>query len=102
MGREAAETVAAKEKKKIIKVRGGSKKVKLFSGKVVNVIFKDKKPAKCEILTVEENPASKDFTRRSVITKGAILKVKTPDAKEVKVRVTSRPGQDGVINGVVL
>ena len=60
----------------------------------------NKKPEKCKISTVKENPASKDLTRRSVITKGAIIKVKTPENKEIEVRVTSRPGQDGAINGI--
>lgn len=101
IGREAAETEIKEEKKKKIRVRGGGEKIRLFGSKVANVFFKEKrKSEKCEILSVEKNPANKDFTRRGIITKGAILTVKTPQDKEIKVRVTSRPGQDGVINGI--
>ena len=68
-------------------------------GANVNVAGKN---TKCEIVALDENPANKDFTRRKVITKGALLTVKTPDAKEIKVRVTSRPAQDGVVNAVTV
>ena len=48
-------------------------------------------------MDVIDNPASKDFIRRKIITKGAIIKTEIGDAK-----VTSRPGQDGVINAVLI
>lgn len=100
IGREATETKIGEEKVKKLKTKGGGEKVKLLSENVANVLVKGNKPVKCEILSVEKNPANKDFTRRNIITKGAILKVKTPENKEINVRVSSRPGQDGVINGI--
>ena len=62
----------------------------------------DGKPVKCEVTCLEENAANKDYTRRNIITKGAVLSAKTPDGKDVKVKVTSRPGQDGVLNAKLL
>ena len=101
MGREAVETTLGEEKRKRVRTRGGRSKLKLVSTRFANLVLKNK-GVKCEIISLVENPSNKDFTRRSIITKGAILKVKTPEGKEVKARVTSRPGQDGVLNAVLL
>lgn len=102
MGREAVETTLGEENRKRVRTRGGRSKLKLVSAKFANLVLKNNKGVKCEIISLVENPSNKDFTRRSIITKGAILKVKTPEGKEVKARVTSRPGQDGVLNAVLL
>ncbi len=101
MGGVAVETTLGDERKKKVQIRGGGSKVKLVSAKFANVVLKDK-GVKCEVLGLVENPANKDFTRRNIITKGAVLKVKTPEGKEIKARVTSRPGQDGVLNAILL
>ncbi|HDJ25717.1 MAG TPA: 30S ribosomal protein S8e, partial [Candidatus Bathyarchaeota archaeon] len=50
-----------------------------------------------DILRVVKNPANVDYDRRGVITKGTIIE--TPIGRAV---VTSRPGQDGVVNAVLL
>jgi len=100
-GSEPVMTQIGDERRKTVKTKGGGMKVKLVSGKTANVILKGKWE-RCEILTLVENPASRDFTRRNIITKGAILKVKIPDKKEIEVKVVSRPGQDGVINAIPL
>ncbi|MEM2724980.1 MAG: 30S ribosomal protein S8e, partial [Candidatus Nezhaarchaeales archaeon] len=52
---------------------------------------------KLKILRVKENPASVDYSRRGVITRGAVIETEKGLAK-----VTSRPGQDGVVNAVLL
>jgi small subunit ribosomal protein S8e len=44
-----------------------------------------------------KNPANKDYERRGVISKGALLETESGLAK-----VISRPGQDGCINGVLV
>ncbi len=100
IGRGAAETTIGGDKRKIIRVKGDGSKVRLTAAKYANAII-DKKPVRCEILTVAENPANKDFIRRNIITKGAILKAKTPEGSEINLKVTSRPGQDGIINAVL-
>ena len=55
------------------------------------------KSSKSKLLRVIRNPASVDYQRRGVITKGAIVETELGQA-----RVTSRPGQDGVINAILL
>lgn len=84
-----------KVKKKV--GRGSTEKTKLVSGNFVNVIGKGKKMKKTKILDVKENAANPHYVRRGIITKGTILETETG-----KVKVTSRPSQDGVINGVLL
>ncbi|MEM4347926.1 MAG: 30S ribosomal protein S8e [Candidatus Altiarchaeota archaeon] len=96
LGREPAETKIEERKVKKVRTKGGGAKIKLLSDKYAHVLS-DGKYIKCEILTVVLNPAGRDLTRRNIITKGAILKVKTPDGQEIKAKVTSRPGQVGNI-----
>jgi small subunit ribosomal protein S8e len=55
------------------------------------------KSQKTEIRSVVKNPANVDYQRRGVITKGAI--VETPLGQAL---VTSRPGQHGVINAILV
>lgn len=99
MGRETKNTVIADKKLKKIRTLGGNEKLRLMAAKYANVTVEGK-PVKCEILGLATNPANKDFTRRKIITKGAVLSVKSPEGKELNARVTSRPGQSGVINAV--
>lgn len=97
LARPPIETQLGEEKKKKIRTRGGSKKTKLLTGNKVNVVDKDGNISSVEIKGVETNKCSVDYARRSIITKGAILNTELGF-----VKVTSRPGQDGVINGVVV
>jgi len=98
LGREQTETIAGKTKSKIIRVRGGNVKVRLYKAEYANVIDpKTKKSGKVKILSVVENKANPHYVRRNIITKGAVIKTKLGEA-----RVTSRPGQDGVVNAVLL
>ncbi len=55
------------------------------------------KSSKSKLLRVIRKPANVDYQRRGVITKGAIVETELGQA-----RVTSRPGQDGVINAILL
>jgi small subunit ribosomal protein S8e len=100
-GGRPADTAIGAVKKKRVGVKGGRTKLKLTSAKVINVIAAGK-PIACEIVSVRENAANKDYVRRNVITKGAVLLVKGPDGSELSVRVTSKPGQHGVLNGIVI
>jgi len=93
-------TTIGDEKKKIVRGRGANLKVKAVATKVVSVAI-DGKNVKAEILKVIENTANKDFVRRNVITKGAKLKIKYKD-KEYTAKVTSRPGQIGVVSAVIV
>ncbi|MBM3309184.1 MAG: 30S ribosomal protein S8e [Candidatus Altiarchaeales archaeon] len=100
-GGKPVDTTIGVVKKRKFGVKGGNEKLKLFACKTVNTLLGGKY-VKCEVVTVKENPSNKDFVRRNVITKGAVVLAKGPDGKELNIRVTSRPGQDGVLNGVVV
>ncbi len=98
-GRPAVDTQLGEDSRKSVRIRGGGAKVKLVKAKSANVLVEGKY-VKCEVTWVAENPASRDLTRRNIITKGAVVDVKGPDGAAFKARVTSRPGQDGVLNAV--
>jgi len=98
MGRDPAETILGPDKRKIIRTRGGNTKVKLLSSEYANVTDpKSGITKKMRIIDVVKNPANIDYSRRGVITKGAIIKTEIGTAK-----VTSRPGQNGIINAVLI
>jgi len=99
MGRLQTETIVApNEERRRIRVRGGNYKVRLVKALYANVTIPSQGVTKrVRILRVVENPASQDYSRRGIITKGAIIQTELGQA-----RVTSRPGQDGVVNAVLL
>ena len=55
------------------------------------------KTSMASITNVVENPSNPNFVRRNILTKSAII-----ETDKGLVRITSRPGQDGVINGVLI
>ena len=78
--------------------RGGNVKISLVSDNSVNVIDKSTNSIKKVAITrVLKNPSNRDYERRGVITRGAIL-----DTELGKVRVLSRPGQSGIIDGILI
>ena len=92
------ETTLGKTKKKISRRQGHNIKVRLQSTTHANVSQPSKgKAKKAEILRVVKNPANVDYNRRGVITKGTIIETTLGTAS-----VTSRPGQDGLVNAVLL
>jgi len=98
MGRDPAETILGPDKRKIIRTRGGNTKVRLLSTEYANVVDPDSGTTKkVKIVDVLENPANIDYSRRGVITKGAVIKTEMGIA-----RVTSRPGQNGVVNAILI
>ncbi len=98
LGREETRTQLGGENKKIIITRGHNTKIKLSSSEHVNLTNpKTGKTRRVKILDVEKNPANIDFSRRGVITRGAII-----NTSAGKARVTSRPGQIGIINAVLV
>lgn len=83
---------------KLMKIRcaGGRLKNRLVQAEFANVFDpKTKKYLKAKITTITENPANVHYVRRNIMTKGAII-----DTDKGKARVTSRPGQDGIVNAV--
>jgi small subunit ribosomal protein S8e len=85
-------------KRKFVRGRGGNIKIKILSEKQVCVTDpKTGKTEKTEIVRVVKNPTNVDYNRRGVITKGAVVETPLGQAK-----VTSRPGQHGVLNAVLI
>jgi small subunit ribosomal protein S8e len=80
------------------RTRGNNPKAAFKTAEFANIIDKDnKKTTKAKILRVTKNPANRDYERRGVISKGAIIETEIGSAQ-----VVSRPGQDGVVNAVLL
>ncbi|MEM2147038.1 MAG: 30S ribosomal protein S8e [Candidatus Bathyarchaeia archaeon] len=97
-GNFPVETVLGDPKRKIEDGRGRTAKIKVLSEKYACVTdLTTGKTTKVEILRVVKNPANVDYDRRGVITKGAIIETSLGLAC-----VTSRPGQNGVINAVLI
>ena len=97
-GGEPTLTMLGERKLREKRVRGGGIKYALASDLYANVVDPEAKTAKkSRILRVLSNPASRDLERRGVITRGAIIETELGRA-----RVTSRPGQEGVINAVLI
>ena len=92
------ETDLGEPKRKLLRGRGRNVKVKILRDKYACVTNpKSGKTEKVEIVRVVKNPANVDYNRRGVITKGAIIE--TPKGL---AHVTSRPGQNGVINAILI
>lgn len=98
VGHAPTHTSIAKQKLKKVRTKGGSEKIRVLMADVANVYDpKTKKFAKAKIKTVKDNPADMHYVRRNIITKGAIIETELGNA-----RVTSRPGQDGTINAILI
>ena len=50
-----------------------------------------------KIVAVVENSANPNYVRQNIITKGSII-----ETEKGKAKVTSRPGQHGVVNAVLI
>jgi small subunit ribosomal protein S8e len=98
LGRESALTKLDKKRAKYIRTMGGNRKVRLLSADIANLFDpKTKKYEQTKIKTILENPANRHFVRRNIMTKGTVI-----DTEKGKARITSRPGQDGAVNAVLI
>lgn len=98
LGSAPTRTKLGEEKRKITDSFGGNLKIRLLGAAFANVFDPNtKKTKKVKILDVVENSSNVDFVRRKIITKGAILKTEIG-----LVKVTSRPGQDGIVNAILI
>ncbi|MAG10844.1 30S ribosomal protein S8e [Candidatus Pacearchaeota archaeon] len=84
------------EKKKTKRTRGGNKKTFLLKGKFVNIQEKGKK-SRVEIKKIIETPSNRFLARQNTITKGTIIETDLG-----KARITNRPSQEGIINGILI
>ncbi len=98
MGSLPTLTKVGPKKSKVMRERSGNLKHILLSIDKVNVLNpKTKKSQVTDVVTVIESPANRHFIRRNIITKGSII-----DTKLGKVKITSRPGQVGTLNGILI
>ncbi len=85
-----------KEKRKTKKTRGGNKKTFLLKAKIINVKIKDK-IKKTEIKNVLQTPSNRFLARQNILTKGTIVETELG-----KVKITNRPSQEGMVNGILI
>ncbi len=99
LGRFPTLTVLSEvSKTEVIRTRGGNWKVRLKKASHANVLDPESKTyKKVKILRVVETPSNKEYARQSIITKGTIIETEAGLAK-----VVSRPGQEGVINAILI
>ncbi len=98
MGRLPAATKIGEQKIKPIKTKGNSRKMRVLEVKTANVYDpKNKTYAQSPVIRVVEVEANRHFVRRNIIVKGAIIETEAGKAK-----VTSRPGQDGTVNAILV
>ncbi len=98
VGRETHLTTIGNRSIKKIRTLGAGHK---YAAKTVDVAFvvdpSTNKTKKAEIKSVINNPANINYIRRNIITKGAVI-----DTSAGRAQVTSRPGQQGVVQAVLL
>lgn len=100
IGREAQPATLGEPKRKSVRIRGGHTRVRIITGNQVIVTDpKTGKARKADIVPpgVVTNAANPHYVRRNIITKGAVVKTNLGLA-----RITSRPGQDGTLNAVLV
>ena len=97
-GSEATLTKIGPKKAVSARIVGGHTKQRLLKEDIANVFDrKTKKYSKAKIKTVLENPANRHYVRRNIMTKGTIIETELG-----KAVITNRPGQEGVINAVLV
>lgn len=98
IGRTPVLTKIGAEKKVCIRTKGGNEKRKILVANTVNLFDpKTKKFSKATIKIVTNCPANRHYVRRNIIVKSSVI-----ETDKGKAVVTSRPGQDGVMNAVLI
>ncbi|MDR0523172.1 MAG: 30S ribosomal protein S8e [Candidatus Methanoplasma sp.] len=98
IGREKQYTKLGTQSLKQYRTVGGDVKVGVLVAEYANVVDKKTNAVKkVKILNVTHNPADPNYVQRNIINRGAQITTELGDAI-----VTSRPGQDGAINAVLV
>ncbi len=91
-------TKIGKHSVRIDAARGGTVKARVIRAEYANIYDPTAKQfKKAKIQTVFNNPANRHYTRANIMGKGSIITTEIG-----KARVTSRPGQDGVVNATLI
>jgi len=96
LGSKFTEPKLGEKRVSVKQTRGGNQKSVAKRTEKVNLAV-DGEIKSVEIESVEETPSNPNYVRRSIMTKGTIIQ--TPEGK---AEVTSRPGQDGVVNAKLI
>ena len=98
IGREKQFTRLGKQSLKQYRTCGGNVKVGMLAAEYANVVDKKTNTVKkVKITNVKTNPADPNYVQRNIINKGATIETEIGTAV-----VTSRPGQDGAVNAVLI
>ena len=98
IGREKQYTKLGAESLKQYRGAGGNVKVGMLAAEFANVVDKKTNTVKkVKIINVKANPADPNYIQRNILNKGATIETEIGDAI-----VTSRPGQDGAVNAILL
>ena len=92
-------TLTALGARKIISLRtaGANRKYKTIATDAITLSKKDGTSVVAKILNIIETPANRNFVRRNIMTKGSVI-----ETDKGKARITSRPGQEASLSGVLL
>lgn len=96
LGSAPTETQVGEHKLKVVETHGGNTKVRAIETNVASIATDDGVES-AAIEDVVENASNPNYVRRNIITKGAVI-----ETDSGRARVTSRPGQDGQVNAVLL
>jgi len=96
LGRTPAETEVGEPRIRTIDSRGNVQKRRALAVDTASVADGGE-TVEAEIEDVIENPANPNYVRRNIVTKGAVI-----ETSEGRARVTSRPGQNGQVNAVLI
>lgn len=98
LGREAAESHLDETRRKNVDTLGGNRKVRLLRCNMANLTDPSNNTTRqVSIETVVDNNSNKHYVRRNILSRGGIVRTEMGNA-----RITSRPGQDGVVNAVLI
>ena len=98
LGREPSFTKLGKKRVLVLRVMGANRKLRMLRADTANLYDpKSKSFRQIKINTITDNPANRHFIRRNIMTKGSVIYTELG-----KARITSRPGQDGIINAVLI
>ncbi|HIH60868.1 MAG TPA: 30S ribosomal protein S8e [Ferroplasma sp.] len=98
LGREPSFTKIGETERRSLRTMGGNRKLLLLKEQYANIYNPENKTTKkLKILTVKENNADPHYVQRNIMNKGTII-----STDEGNAEITSRPGQDGIINAVLI
>ena len=93
---QRGEVKLGETKRKEKRILGGGKKTLLLRANTVNIKVGNK-TQKLDIRNVIETPSNRFLARQNVLGKGTIVQT-----ERGKVKITNRPSQEGMVNGVLI